>query len=88
MSGLPYLLVILFSVATGRLTDFLANNKICGLTRPRLRKIMNTVGHVGPALALIGLAFNGCNETMAIVWLFLAVTLNGAILSGYAVKLN
>ena len=68
----------------------------CGLVASRLRsrevrsdvirKSFNTIGHLGPALALIGLSFSGCNRSLVIFWFCLAVMLNGAANSGFQVK--
>lgn len=40
----------------------------------------------GPALALFGLAFNGCNPALSVLWLTLALTIDGAMCAGYNVN--
>ena len=44
---------------------------------------MQTIGQVTPAVGLLGLSFVGCNPTMAVVWLCIAVGFNGASYSGF-----
>ena len=51
-----------------------------------IRKGFNTLGHVGPALGLIGLSFSGCDRMAVIFWFCLAVMLNGASNSGFQVN--
>ncbi len=82
---MPYLLLLLFGIGNGKVADMLIDRKPFGLTLTMTRKIMNTVGHWGPALAILGLAFTGCNPTMSVVWLCIAVMLNGAAISGFQV---
>jgi ACS family sodium-dependent inorganic phosphate cotransporter-like MFS transporter 5 len=50
------------------------------------RKTFNTIGHVGPALMLIGLAFIGCDPTLAITLLCISLTFSAGMYSGFAVK--
>jgi ACS family sodium-dependent inorganic phosphate cotransporter-like MFS transporter 5 len=53
------------------------------------RKMFNTIGHVGPALALIGLSFIQCDQTIAIFYVCLALALNAGMYSGMGVsKIN
>ena len=37
-------------------------------------------------IGLIGLAFTGCDKTLAVVWLCLSVCFNGAVYSGFQVR--
>ena len=52
-----------------------------------VRRICNSIGHWGSAIGLIGLAYTRCDKTVAIVWLCLSVCLNGAVYSGFQVRL-
>ena len=47
---------------------------------------MIAVAHIGPALGMVGLAFTGCNQILAVFWITLATTLSGAAYSGYQVS--
>lgn len=67
----------------GAAADFLINRNI--LSTVNVRRIFNSIGHYGSAFGLIGLAFTGCDKTAAIIWLCIAVGLNGATYSGYQV---
>jgi len=84
ISALPYLCMWLFSMVYGRLTDYLVERKVISLNVGR--KIGNTVGFLGPAVGLIGLCFVGCSKVLAVLCLCIAVGLNGATYSGYAVN--
>ena len=52
------------------------------------RKICNSVGFVGPALGLLALAYSGCNYVASGVFLCLAIGFNGAVYSGFQVKIT
>ncbi len=47
---------------------------------------MNSIGHFGPAMSLVALAFTRCNPTLAIFWLCMSVMLTGANYSGFGVN--
>ena len=51
-----------------------------------IRKLFNTIGHIGPALGLLGLSFSGCNHNLVIFWFCMSVMLNGASNSGFQVN--
>ncbi|XP_023326905.1 putative inorganic phosphate cotransporter [Eurytemora carolleeae] len=51
-------------------------------SRTGTRKIANTIATQVPALALLGASFSGCNKTLSVALLTLAVGANGAIFSG------
>ena len=76
----------LFSMPIGLLADWLIES---GKMKARnVRRVCNSIGHYGSALGLIGLAFTGCDKTAAIVWLCLSVCLNGAVYSGFQVRVT
>ena len=75
--------MFLTSLPFGWLSDWLISGEILGYSKTK--KLMNTIGQIGPALALIGLSFVKCNRTLAIIWLCIAMGLNGATYSGYTV---
>ena len=68
----------------GILSDWLI--KTDKLSLNVLRKTMSAIATYGPALSLVGLAFTKCDPTMAVVWMTLALTLDGAMCSGYNVN--
>ena len=68
----------------GILSDWLI--KTDKLSLNILRKTMSAIATYGPALSLVGLAFTKCDPTMAVVWMTLALTLDGAMCSGYNVN--
>ena len=51
------------------------------LSRGFTRKLMTSIGFMGPAIALIGMSFVGCNPFLAVILLCLGVMLDGV---GYA----
>ena len=48
-----------------------------------VRKLMQTIGQLTPAVGLLGLSYVGCNDELAVVWLVISVGFNGASYSGY-----
>lgn len=42
--------------------------------------------HAGPAFCLIGICFTGCNDTATIALLTLAITMQGALYTGFFVN--
>ena len=78
VSSLPYLLNCIYSIIISWLADWLIHtNK---LSRGWTRKLMTTIGFMGPAIALTGISFIGCNSVLAVTLLCVAVMLEG---SGY-----
>jgi hypothetical protein len=73
----------LFSMPIGIVADWLIQSG--KMSAKNTRRLCNSIGHFGSALGLIGLAFTGCNQTLAIVWLCMSVCLNGAVYSGFQV---
>jgi len=83
LSALPYFLMWTFSIFCGLVASRLRSREV---RSDVIRKSFNTIGHLGPALALIGLSFSGCNRSLVIFWFCLAVMLNGAANSGFQVN--
>ena len=50
-----------------------------------IRRICNSISFFGPAIGLTLLGLAGCNKFLAIMWLYISVTLNGAVYSGFRV---
>ena len=81
VSSLPYLLNCILSVIVSWLADWLIQSG--KLSRSFTRKLMTSIGFMGPAIALIGMSFVGCNPFLAVILLCLGVMLDGV---GYAGK--
>ncbi|RXG58285.1 putative inorganic phosphate cotransporter [Armadillidium vulgare] len=77
----PYLGGLIFANVFGFLSDILLKKKI--LTHVQVRRWAMTTAHYGPILCLIGMCFVNCNSAAAIIILFIAITLNGAVYCGY-----
>ena len=80
MSALPYFLMWSFTLLCSVLATCLTSRND---RSEFVRKAFNTVGHVGPALGLLGLSFSGCNKVAVIFWFCISVMLNGASYSGF-----
>jgi len=80
LAGLPYLVMWLVSMTSSILIDYLIAKNYLPTTMAR--KIANSVATVGPALALLGASFAGCDPILAMALLTLAVGSNGMIYSG------
>ena len=57
------------------------------LGRTNVRKLSSIVGLIGPAIGLALLAFASCNHVLPVVYLCIACGTNGALYSGYQVRL-
>ncbi|KAJ8721794.1 hypothetical protein PYW08_004196 [Mythimna loreyi] len=81
MSALPYLAVYILSFPFGYLSDYLPNKKYLSVTATR--KLSNSIGFFGPAIALIGLSYVPAgNVTLAVVLLTIVVGLNVGHMTG------
>ncbi|CAH2048176.1 unnamed protein product, partial [Iphiclides podalirius] len=78
LSSLPYLAMYSLSFPVGALTDFLVRRKLLSVTNTR--KLTNTIGFWGPALALIGLSYTPEGNMVAAV---VMLTVTGAINAGH-----
>jgi ACS family sodium-dependent inorganic phosphate cotransporter-like MFS transporter 5 len=76
----------LFALICGVVADKMVKTSAFGLDTGMIRKLFNNIGHIGPALGLLGLAYTGCSQTYSIFWLCMSVMFNGAIYSGFAVS--
>ncbi|XP_046439306.1 putative inorganic phosphate cotransporter isoform X1 [Daphnia pulex] len=84
VSALPYLAMWLFSLLCSTVADILISKQIFRVIT--VRKIFNSIGQYGPALALIGAGFIGCDTVAAVILLTLAVGLSGASYSAFQVN--
>ena len=53
---------------------------------PIMNSLANFSAHAGPAFCLIGICFTGCNDTATIALLTLAITMQGALYTGFFVN--
>ncbi|KAF5308048.1 hypothetical protein FQR65_LT06423 [Abscondita terminalis] len=88
LSAGPYLLYSVLSIIFSGITDWVVTRKTTSLSNTR--KIANTIGSVGPAVALIILGIIGSNSKditiEAVALLYIAVGINSATACGYQVN--
>ncbi|XP_050545593.1 putative inorganic phosphate cotransporter isoform X1 [Daktulosphaira vitifoliae] len=83
-SSLPYLAMWLFSMVASHIADMMiSSNKF---SHTITRKIVNSIGQFGPAIALIAASYTGCDPYLTVAILTVGVGLNGAIYSGFKVN--
>ena len=70
-----------FSLLISFLADQCITRKI--LRTGIVRRIATFIAHAGTAFCLIGICFTGCNKTATIALLTFAVTMQGALYSGF-----
>lgn len=84
LSALPYLAMWLFSIFISHVADWMLSKPYFTITV--VRKLINGIGQFGPAVALIGASFTGCNRWLTVAILTVGVGLNGGIYSGFKVN--
>jgi ACS family sodium-dependent inorganic phosphate cotransporter-like MFS transporter 5 len=85
LSAAPYLALWILCFVFGPISDYLINNKI--LSRGTVRKIFNTIGTCGPAIALVALGFVPNDQsTLSVILLILVVGINAAVFCGFQVN--
>ncbi|CAH2048158.1 unnamed protein product, partial [Iphiclides podalirius] len=86
LSSLPYLAMYLLSFPMGAMTDFLVRRKWLSVTNTR--KLSNSIGLWGPAVALIGLSYTPeGNMVAAVAMLTVTVGINAGQYTGYLLVL-
>ena len=85
-SSLPYIVLFIAVFPVGRLSGYLVDSG--KLSTVAQRKLMNTFGFFGAAASLIWLSFIGCDSTMALLALCLAVGFYSGAYAGYFVSEN
>lgn len=76
LTGLPYIARLGAGVLFAAIGDFI-RRKNC-LSLGWMRKIFMLFSHLGPAVALIIMTYAGCDSTLAMIMLILALAFNGA----------
>ncbi|XP_058788720.1 putative inorganic phosphate cotransporter isoform X3 [Phymastichus coffea] len=84
VSALPYLAMWLFSMVISHVADWIISSG--RLNHTHTRKLINSIGQFGPALALVAASYTGCNPWLTVSLLTIGVGLNGGIYSGFKVN--
>lgn len=85
VSALPYLAMWLLSFPFSWFSDYVLIRGWC--SRAVSRKVANSIGHWGPAIALMGLGYATAENTVvAVAILVLALGLNAGALCGFQIN--
>ncbi|KAG7198816.1 hypothetical protein KM043_001788 [Ampulex compressa] len=84
VSSLPYLAMWIFSMLISHVADWMISAGRFNHTATR--KIINSIGQFGPAVALVAASYTGCNPWLTVAILTVGVGLNGGIYSGFKVN--
>lgn len=84
VSSLPYLAMWIFSMLVSHVADWMISSG--KFNHGSTRKIINSIGQLGPAIALIVASYTGCNSWLTVTILTIGVGLNGGIYSGFKVN--
>lgn len=84
VSALPYLAMWIFSILISHVADWMISSGKFNHTFTR--KIVNSIGQFGPAIALAAASYTGCNSWLTVAILTVGVGLNGGIYSGFKVN--
>lgn len=80
LSGVPHILRMAFSIALSIWLDYLLRTK--KMSRSNVRKLAVFIDCIISGILTIGLAYTGCNYTIAFLLITLAMTMLGAQSSG------
>lgn len=80
LSGIPHLLRTFMAIIISRFADYLLRNEI--LSRNVVRKIGAGMATILNGIFVIGVAFSGCNSTLACIFIIIATGCHGAVSSG------
>lgn len=84
VSALPYLAMWIFSMVISHVADWMISNGTFSHTITR--KIINSIGQFGPAIALVAASYTSCNPWLTVILLTIGVGFNGGIYSGFKVN--
>lgn len=84
LSALPYLAMWMFSIVVGWVADWMLTSG--RFTHTMTRKISNSIGQYGPAIALIIASYTGCSRAVTVAILTIGVGLNGGIYAGFKIN--
>ena len=83
-SSLPYVLMWIFSLASGVLSDWMIVRKMITITNSR--KLYTTIASAGPAIFIVIASYAGCDKVLAVVFFTIAMGFMGAYYSGMKVN--
>ncbi|KAK0174774.1 hypothetical protein PV327_010504 [Microctonus hyperodae] len=82
--ALPYLTMLILIIPVSLLSDWSGKK---GVSRGLSRKVCNTIGHWGPALAILSLSFAPLDHaTLPVIILIIAVGLNAGSMCGFQIN--
>lgn len=84
LSSLPYLAMWIFSIGVGWVADWMLTSG--RFTHTMTRKLSNSIGQYGPAIALIIASYTGCNRALTVAILTIGVGFNGGIYAGFKIN--
>lgn len=84
VSAIPYIAMWIMSMVISHIADWMISTGKCNHTITR--KIVNSIGQYGPAIALIAISYTGCHRWLTVAILSVGVGLNGGIYSGFKVN--
>ncbi|XP_063238497.1 vesicular glutamate transporter 2-like isoform X2 [Bacillus rossius redtenbacheri] len=80
MSGIPHILRIGSAIGSSVIFDMLLQKE--HLSRTAVRKLAVAICCIGQGLAMVGMAFSGCNAVMAMVFMMIAIAIQSLDSSG------
>ncbi|KAL7630250.1 UNVERIFIED_CONTAM: hypothetical protein RMT77_019607 [Armadillidium vulgare] len=84
LSGFPYLGMWIFSLLISVIADFSTRRRILNVTW--VRKLATLIAHGGPGICLFCLSFVECNRSWTVTLLFISITLQGGIYTGWLIN--
>ncbi|RZF34614.1 hypothetical protein LSTR_LSTR008639 [Laodelphax striatellus] len=75
LSAIPYLVMWFVSICSGVIADWVLANNLLGVTA--LRKLLATIGGVGPAVGVVLASYAGCDKTLVSVLFAVGMGLMG-----------
>lgn len=85
LSSVPYLGMWISSLFLSMMADWFISTKRLSISATR--KLLNCIGQFGPAICLAVVSYTGCNRALTVFLLTIGISLNGAIYSGFKVRL-
>jgi hypothetical protein len=83
---MPYLCMAIVAVAAGWLSDKMTQSGLITITTSR--KMFHCLGTFGPGIALVILAFAGCNMSIVTISMCVGMGMNGFVYCGFYVSLQ
>lgn len=80
ISALPYLMMLIMGIVSTKVADWILS---LGVNRTAVRKCFNSIAIYLPALFLVLAGYSGCNSSLTIALLCLAVGVNGCHYAGF-----